>query len=109
MNNQATQADPRRVADVTLAAAIRAKADAVFIEPDDEDDSAYAITFERDNETLTRVHLEASVGTAVIARLAFIAELDLAGPRVVRCRPDPLRKPRSGGRHHGASRRRAAG
>lgn len=71
-------ADPRRVADVTLAAAIRAQADAVFIEPDDEDDRAYAITFERDNETLTRVHLEANVGTAVIARLAFIANLDLA-------------------------------
>ena len=63
---------------MTLAAAIRAKADAVYIEPDDEDYSAYAITFERDNETLTRVSLEAGVGTAVIARLAFIAELDLA-------------------------------
>jgi serine/threonine protein kinase len=79
VNTQASQtADPKRVADVTLAAAIRANADGVFIEPDDEDDACYAITFERSNEVLTTVQVDATLGAAVIARLAYIAELDLA-------------------------------
>jgi serine/threonine protein kinase len=71
-------ADPRRVADVTLAAAIRANADGVFIEPNDEDDAYYSITFERSNEVLTTVQVDATLGAAVIARLAYIADLDLA-------------------------------
>ncbi|MFN0253733.1 MAG: serine/threonine-protein kinase [Kofleriaceae bacterium] len=79
VNTQASQTvDPKRVADVTLAAAIRANADGVFIEPDDEDDACYAITFERSNEVLTIVQVDATLGAAVIARLAYIAELDLA-------------------------------
>lgn len=71
-------ADPKRVADVTLAAAIRANADGVFIEPDEEDEACYAITFERSNEVLTTVQVDATLGAAVIARLAYIADLDLA-------------------------------
>jgi serine/threonine protein kinase len=79
VNTQASQtADPKRVADVTLAAAIRANADGVFIEPDEDDDAFYAITFERSNEVLTTVQVDATLGAAVIARLAYIAELDLA-------------------------------
>lgn len=78
-NIQPTPAvDPKRVADVTLAAAIRANADGVFIEPDDEDEGSYAITFERSNEVLTTVQVDATLGAAVIARLAYIADLDLA-------------------------------
>lgn len=71
-------ADPRRVADVTLAAAIRAQADAVFIEPVPMADDAYAITFERGAAVLTTVTVDAALGAAVIARLAFLADLDLA-------------------------------
>ncbi|MGE0403467.1 MAG: serine/threonine-protein kinase [Kofleriaceae bacterium] len=79
MNPQTNNtADPKRVADVTLAAAIRANADGVFIEPDEDDDSSYAITFERSNEVLTTVQVDATLGAAVIARLAYIADLDLA-------------------------------
>jgi len=79
VNTQASQtADPKRVADVTLAAAIRANADGVFIEPDEDDDTSYSITFERSNEVLTTVHVDATLGAAVIARLAYIADLDLA-------------------------------
>ena len=79
VNTQASQtADPKRVADVTLAAAIRANADGVFIEPDEDDDAYYAITFERSNEVLTTVQVDATLGAAVTARLAYIAELDLA-------------------------------
>jgi serine/threonine protein kinase len=71
-------ADPLRVADVTLAAAIRANADAVFIEPDTASDGQYLITLERASAVLTNVSLDAPIGEAVIARLAFLADLDLA-------------------------------
>jgi len=71
------QADPRRVAEVILAAAIRADADAVFIEPMPMNDDAYVITLERGSAVLSTTPIETSLGTAVIARLAFLAELDL--------------------------------
>lgn len=70
--------DPRRLADVTLAAAVRAAADAVFIEPTPLSDDTYVITFERGQQVLTTVTVEALLGAATIARLAFLAELDLA-------------------------------
>ena len=73
-------ADPRRVADVTLAAAVRAAADTVYIEPLPGNDAAYTITFERANEVLTNLTIGAPLGTAVIARLAYLAEIDLAAP-----------------------------
>src|SRR5688572_13754612 len=69
--------DPRRVADVALAAAVRAHADAVYIEPS-QDSETYALTIERGAIVLASVPLEAQLGAAVIARLAFIADLDLA-------------------------------
>jgi serine/threonine protein kinase len=71
-------ADPRRVADVTLAAAIHANADSVFIEPMPMSDESYVITLEKANAVLSTTPIDASLGTAVIARLAFLAELDLA-------------------------------
>ena len=71
-------ADPRRVADITLAAAIRAEADAVFIEPMPMNEDSYVITLERGSSVLSTTPIEASLGTAVIARLAFLADLDLA-------------------------------
>ncbi len=71
-------ADPCKVAEITLAAAIRAEADGVFIEPMPMDDDLYVITLERGSAVLSTTPIEASLGTAVIARLAFLAELDLA-------------------------------
>jgi serine/threonine-protein kinase len=70
--------DPRRLADVVLASAVRASADAVYIEPVPENDDAYALTFERDHQVLSTITVEALTGAATIARLAFIADLDLA-------------------------------
>ncbi|HEU0030883.1 MAG TPA: serine/threonine-protein kinase [Kofleriaceae bacterium] len=70
-------ADPRRIADVALAAAVRANADAVYIEPADDSDD-YALTLERGSLVVAKVPLDAQLGTAVIARLAYIAEIDLA-------------------------------
>ena len=71
-------ADPCRVAEVTLAAAVRAEADAVYIEPMPMNDEAYVITLERGNAVISTTPLETSLGTAVIARFAFLAGLDLA-------------------------------
>ncbi len=71
-------ADPCRVADVTLAAAVRAQADAVYIEPMAMADDAYVITLERASQVLTTVAVDAQLGSAVIARLAFLADIDLA-------------------------------
>jgi len=73
-------ADPLRVADVTLAAAVRANADSVFIEPDGVSDGQYLITLERESAALASVSIDASIGEAVIARFAYLAELDLAAP-----------------------------
>ncbi len=69
--------DPRRVADVALAAAVRSQADAVYLEPLPRSDT-YVMTIERGASVLATVSLDAQLGTAVIARLAFIADLDLA-------------------------------
>ncbi len=69
--------DPRRVADVALAAAVRASADAVYIEPA-ENSAEYVMTIERGSTVIAKVPLDAQLGSAVIARLAFIADLDLA-------------------------------
>ena len=71
-------ADPCRVADLTLAAAVRAQADAVYIEPMAMADDAYVITLERSSQVLTTVAVDAQLGSAVIARLAFLADIDLA-------------------------------
>ncbi|HEY1554640.1 MAG TPA: serine/threonine-protein kinase [Kofleriaceae bacterium] len=70
--------DPRRLADVTLAAAVRASCDAVYLEPVAMDDDAYVLVFERAREVLTTVTVDAAAGTATIARLAYVAGLDLA-------------------------------
>jgi serine/threonine protein kinase len=71
-------ADPRRVADLTLAAAVRAHADAVYIEPMAMADDTYVITLERASHVLATVPLDAQIGAAVIARMAFLAGIDLS-------------------------------
>ena len=75
--------DPRKVADLTLAAAVRAHADAVYIEPRAPDDDAYMVTFERGANVITTVALDAQTGSATIARLAFLADLDLSATHAV--------------------------
>src|ERR1051325_9318101 len=58
-------ADPRRVADLTLAAAIRAQAESVYIEPMAMADDAYVITLERSSQVLSTTALDAQLGAAV--------------------------------------------
>jgi predicted Ser/Thr protein kinase len=71
-------ADPRQVADVVLSSALHAAADAVFIEPVAGEPDMYAMVFEREATMLTTVVVDASLGEAVVARLAYLADLDLA-------------------------------
>jgi serine/threonine-protein kinase len=70
--------DPCKVADIVLAAAVRASADAVYIEPVPLADDSYVITFERAQTVLTSLSIDSQLGTAIVARLAYIADLDLA-------------------------------
>ena len=42
----------------------------------------YAISFERDQKSLSTVPLDAMIGAAMIARLAYLARLDLSAPHV---------------------------
>ena len=71
-------ADPRRVADLTLAAAVRAQAETVYIEPMAMAEDAYVITLERSSQVLSTTAVDAQLGAAVIARLAFLADIDLS-------------------------------
>ncbi len=72
--------DPKRIADLVLATAVGAGADAVFVEPSA---GQYAITVERGTKVVATAALEAGLGAAVVARLGFVAELDVATPHAV--------------------------
>jgi serine/threonine protein kinase len=75
---EARVVDPRKLADVTLATALRTACDAVFIEPESATSDRYIVTFERAHETVTSFSLDASAGSATVARLAYLADVDLA-------------------------------
>jgi tRNA A-37 threonylcarbamoyl transferase component Bud32 len=76
--NEPRTVDPIRLADLALAAAIRCGADAVYIEPSERPEEVYHVTFERAREVIVHIPVEALSGAATIARLAYIADLDLA-------------------------------
>jgi len=61
-----------------LAAAVRASADLVYIEPMPMTDDSYVVTFERESRVIATSSMDAHTATAMIARFAYIAELDLA-------------------------------
>lgn len=69
--------DPKRLADVVLAAAVRAQAETVYLEPNPANEDMYTFSFERGGP-LTTVSIDALIGAATVARLAYIANLDLA-------------------------------
>jgi len=76
MTAELTSADPRELADVVLGAAVRA-ADAVYLEPAEGE---YVITLERQARVIAAQRVDARIATAIIARLALIADLDLSVP-----------------------------
>ncbi len=61
-----------------LAAAVRAQVDTVYIEPVAGSEDSYSVAMERGSTTVATTPLPGGVGPAVVARLAFIADLDLA-------------------------------
>ncbi len=75
-SSEARGIDPKRLADLVLAAAVRSQAETVYLEP--TSDEIYTFSFERNKQVITTVTVEALVGAAAIARLAYIANLDLA-------------------------------
>ncbi|MFT3695337.1 MAG: serine/threonine-protein kinase [Kofleriaceae bacterium] len=77
-SSEARGIDPKRLADVVLAAAVRAQADTVYLEPNPANEDMYTFSFERGGP-LTTVSIDALIGAATVARLAYIANLDLAG------------------------------
>ena len=76
VSTEARGLDPKRLADVVLAAAVRSQSETVYLEP--ANDETYTFSFERGGQTITTVQVEALSGAATVARLAYIANLDLA-------------------------------
>ncbi|MEP6863679.1 MAG: serine/threonine-protein kinase [Deltaproteobacteria bacterium] len=76
VSSEARGLDPKRLADVVLAAAVRSQTETVYLEP--TNDETYTFSFERGGQTITTVQVEALSGAATVARLAYIANLDLA-------------------------------
>jgi tRNA A-37 threonylcarbamoyl transferase component Bud32 len=78
-----TASPPVRAADVILAAAVRGKADTAYIEPMPLAEDTLVITLERDNQVLASSTMDATLGAATIARLGFLARLDLTSASTV--------------------------
>jgi serine/threonine protein kinase len=76
VSSEARGLDPKRLADVVLAAAVRSQTETVYLEP--ANDEMYTFSFERGGQTITTVQVESLSGAATVARLAYIANLDLA-------------------------------
>ena len=76
VSSEARGLNPKRLADVVLAAAVRSQTDTVYLEP--ANDETYTFSFERGGQTITTVQVESLSGAATVARLAYIANLDLA-------------------------------
>jgi serine/threonine protein kinase len=76
VSSEARGLDPKRLADVVLAAAVRSQTETVYLEP--ANDETYTFSFERGGQTITTVQVESLSGAATVARLAYIANLDLA-------------------------------
>ncbi|MFN0249724.1 MAG: serine/threonine-protein kinase [Kofleriaceae bacterium] len=73
-------AAPVAATDAVIAAALRADADVAWIEPSPLEPESYVISMERAGHSLAQITVDAHVATAVIARLAFIANVDLSEP-----------------------------
>ena len=70
---------PCAIADVLLDAALAQEADCVWIEP--HGSGRYLISIERAGAVVGTATLDAGLGSAVIARLAYVANVDLTSSR----------------------------
>jgi serine/threonine-protein kinase len=74
---------PVRAADAILAAAVRAHADTAYIEPMPMGEDNLVVTLERGNQVLSTAAIDAALGAATIARLGFLARIDLTAANTV--------------------------
>jgi tRNA A-37 threonylcarbamoyl transferase component Bud32 len=74
---------PIRAADVILAAAVRGAADTAYIEPVPMADDTLVITLEKDGRVIGTSTVDIALGAATIARLGFLARLDLTSANTV--------------------------
>lgn len=74
---------PAVACDVILDAAICADADTLWIEPRAPGDERYTVSVERQGRIIATSTLDAHLGPAVVARLAFLTEIDLMARRAV--------------------------
>jgi len=74
---------PIRAADVILAAAVRSTADTAYIEPVPMTDDTLVVTLERDSKVIASSTMDTALGAATIARLGFLARLDLTSANTV--------------------------
>lgn len=72
---------PAVACDVMLDAAITADADTLWIEPRAPGDERYTVSVERQGRVIATSILDAQLGPAVVARLAFLTEIDLMARR----------------------------
>lgn len=83
MEPRPRRAAPTRAADVILAAAMRGNADTAYIEPVPGSDDTLGITLEKDGRVLSTAQVDLTLGAALIARLGFLARLDLTSANTV--------------------------
>ena len=72
---------PAVACDTILDAAITADADTLWIEPRAPGDNRYTVSVERQGRVIATSILDAHLGPAVVARLAFLTEIDLMARR----------------------------
>jgi serine/threonine protein kinase len=72
---------PCAIADILIDTALAQQADCMWIEP--RGAGRYLISIERAGSVIGTTTLDAAVGSAVIARLAFVANVDLTSARAV--------------------------
>ncbi len=74
---------PSTVCDVLLDAAISSDVDMIWLEPRlTTAEDRYDVSMERRGRVIATTSLDGSLGAAVVARLAMIAEIDLVGRRI---------------------------
>jgi hypothetical protein len=76
------RASPVDLADALFEAAMASHSDVMWIEPLPLAEDRYLVTFERQGDVLVTSTLEAQLATALIARVALLAEIDLVARRM---------------------------
>ncbi|MEZ4401250.1 MAG: serine/threonine-protein kinase [Kofleriaceae bacterium] len=76
-HTRGTPLTPTSVADTLLTAAVRTGAELILFEPHPTDKSHYRVSLERRQEPVAQAVLTSALGSAAIARFAFLSDVDL--------------------------------